>query len=187
MNYNSDSKQFNGESEDERKRLNKSGTVYKSSGNLFISKDVFHGVPHNFIGSKRGDVVAFSPGAGTRMRCYLRECLPEYRQMVTLTYPFCYPTNGPESKEHLKRFLQEVKREYDRSEGVTDEFGGIEKHSSFWFLEFQQRGAPHYHIFLTWAPRKEWVAATWYRICNSEDPRHLHAGTRTEFLRTGRA
>jgi hypothetical protein len=101
--------------------------------------------------------------------------------MVTLTYPGFYTTNGKEVKEHLRRFLQELRREYIRR--VDDD--GL--HSSFWFLEFQNRGAPHFHIFTTWAPNKEWVANTWYRIVGSEDIRHLHAGTRVEFLKQGRA
>jgi hypothetical protein len=108
--------------------------------------------------------------------------------MVTLTYPFGFPSNGAIVKEHLRRFLQELKRDQERHNLVT---GSSEKHSSFWFLEFQNRGAPHFHIFTTYAnvPRgtNNWVAETWYRIVNSEDIRHLQAGTRTEFLRAGRA
>jgi len=103
--------------------------------------------------------------------------------MVTLTYPGFYPSNGATVKEHLRRFLQELKREHLRREDVPRET----KHSSFWFLEFQNRGAPHFHIFTTWAPDKEWVASRWYDIVASDDVRHLHAGTRTEYLRNGRA
>jgi hypothetical protein len=103
--------------------------------------------------------------------------------MVTLTYPGFYPGNGAVCKEHLRRFLQELQREHSRCHQATQKG----HHSSFWFLEFQQRGAPHFHIFTTWAPDKDWVAKRWYEIVGSEDIRHLHAGTRTEFLRSGRA
>jgi hypothetical protein len=102
--------------------------------------------------------------------------------MVTLTYPFSFPGNGKICKEHLRRFLQELRREHNRVFGA-DRSG---EHSSFWFLEFQQRGAPHFHIFTTWAPSIRWCAQRWYDIVGSDDIRHFHAGTRVEFLRQGR-
>jgi len=162
-----------------------SGVLYRASGNLFIVKTVIKTRPRVFDCAARAAINSFSPGASTRMRRYLRECLPEYKVMVTLTYPGSFPTNGKATKEHLRRFLQEIRREYMRRCDKGDVNGS--SHSSFWFLEFQSRGAPHYHIFTTWAPNKEWVAKRWYEIVGSEDERHLRAGTRTEFLRTGRA
>jgi hypothetical protein len=89
------------------------------------------------------------------------------------------------TRKNLRRFNQEVMREHSRN-GPSGKYDGKERLSIFWFLEFQDRGAPHYHMFGTWFPSKEWVSKTWYRIVDSEDIRHLHAGTRTEFLRTGR-
>lgn len=166
----------------------KTGTIYRASGNLFIAVECHKTLPKGFVdNSKRSNVTEFSVGSATRMRRYLRECMANYRQMVTLTYPYEYPADGRIVKEHLRRFLQELRREYERTHNHTE----FTDHSSFWFLEFQERGAPHFHIFTTWAPEAKtsnnWVAATWYRIVNSEDVRHLQAGTRTEFLRSGRA
>jgi len=164
------------------------GTTYRVSGNLLIAIRTCKTVPRLFLGCARSNIVAFSHASGLRMRRYLRECLSEYKQMVTLTYPCGYPSDGAIVKEHLRRFLQELKRDQARHNLVS---GSSEIHSSFWFLEFQERGAPHFHIFTTYAnvPRgtNNWVAETWYRIVNSEDIRHLQAGTRTEFLRAGRA
>jgi len=54
-------------------------------------------------------------------------------------------------------------------------------------MEFQERGAPHFHIFGTWFPDKDVVATIWYNIVNSDDKRHLAAGTRVEFFKHGRA
>jgi hypothetical protein len=111
--------------------------------------------------------------------------MSEYSQMVTLTYPYNYPSDGKQTKEHLRRFLQELKREWVRhakSKGLDQRY-----FSAFWFLEFQERGAPHFHIFCTWSPDYKWVAQKWYDIVNSEDIRHLQAGTRTEYLKSGRA
>lgn len=161
------------------------GQIFRQSGNLFIVKQTSRAIPHQFVGSSRSAISGFSSDSALRMRTYLRECLAEYRQMVTLTYPCGYPSNGKQTKEHLRRFNQEVTREHSRN-GPAGNYAGKDRLSVFWFLEFQERGAPHYHMFGTWFPGKEWVAKTWYRIVDSEDVRHLHAGTRTEFLRTGR-
>lgn len=161
------------------------GQIFRQSGNLFIVKQTSRAIPHQFVGSSRSAISGFSSDSALRMRTYLRECLADYRQMVTLTYPCGYPSNGKQTKEHLRRFNQEVTREHSRN-GPAGNYAGKDRLSVFWFLEFQERGAPHYHMFGTWFPGKEWVAKTWYRIVDSEDVRHLHAGTRTEFLRTGR-
>jgi hypothetical protein len=182
---------------------NNTGIQYRASGNLFIARQTSKTIPRGYDGN-RGSIVGFSSGSAIRMRRYLRECRSEYGYMVTLTYPYEFPTDGAESKNHLRRFLQEVQREYKRGhinpkhdDGMFRGWGepptgsnykGIRPlHSAFWFLEFQRRGAPHYHIFLNWAPSKEWVSSRWYEIVNSEDIRHLHAGTRTEKLNSGRA
>jgi hypothetical protein len=42
-------------------------------------------------------------------------------------------------------------------------------------------------LFSTGEYPHSWVAATWYRIVDSEDERHLRAGTRIERLQSGRA
>jgi hypothetical protein len=156
------------------------GTIYRASGHLFIIRETAKCIPKQFIGTVRNSIIEFSAGSAMRMRRYLRECAPNYRFMVTLTYPGFYESNGTIVKQHLKRFLQELRRRYIRLH--SDD--GL--HSSFWFLEFQSRGAPHFHIFTTWSGDKDWTARTWYRIVDSEDNRHLVAGTRVETIRAGR-
>ena len=160
------------------------GTVYKISGNIFVARKCFKTQPQKFVDSCRSSIVGFSAGSGCRMRKYLRESMANYTQMVTLTYPFSYSIDGKEIKEHLRRFLQEMRRENVRWCNLHS--GRPKEFSAFWFLEFQERGAPHFHILCTWAPMRDWVAETWYRIVNSEDVRHLSAGTRVEYLRHGR-
>jgi len=162
---------------------NSTGVQYRVSGNLLICRQTTKTVPFGYCGS-RGSITGFSCGSGIRMRRYLRECMAEYEHMVTLTYPEGYPSDGAEVKNHLRRFLQEVRRwddRYCRQVGVPSG-----SHSSFWFLEFQRRGAPHFHIFLNRCPSKEWVSSKWYGIVGSEDIRHFQAGTRTEKLKSGR-
>lgn len=157
------------------------GVQYRASGNLFIATTRTKTIPTGYSGN-RGHVVGFSNGSAVRMRRYLRECRTEYGYMVTLTYPYEYPCDGRETKEHLRRFLQELQREDKRTKQPSEP-----PHSAFWFLEFQARGAPHYHIFTNRPVNKAWCSKRWYEIVNSEDLRHLHAGTRCETLARGRA
>lgn len=157
------------------------GTLYRVSGSLFICKKTSRTVPHAFVNSSRDRIHEFTEGASRRMRRYLRECTSEYQHMVTLTYPGFFETDGAKSKEHLRRFLQELKRKIDRDNSAAVSY------STFWFLEFQDRGAPHYHLFTTNYFPKEFVSRRWYEIVNSEDPRHLMAGTRCEKLERGRS
>lgn len=156
------------------------GTVYKASGGLFVAVKCAKTTPRRYQGCVRGRIASFSPRSGCRMRAYLRGCLADYGTMVTLTYPGYFPSNGKAVKEHLRRFLQEMRRLYEKKRPPSE-------FSAFWFLEFQARGAPHFHIFTNGQPCKEWVASTWYRVVDSEDIRHYHAGTRVEQIRAGRA
>jgi hypothetical protein len=94
--------------------------------------------------------------------------------MLSFTYPgdwfACCPTPSV-----AKRHLQAFGKRFERKWGVTCE--------AFWKLEFQSRGAPHFHV-LTRLPdgvdlrvMRSWVARAWYEIVGSGDERHLRAGT----------
>lgn len=52
----------------------------------------------------------------------------------------------------------------------------------FVVLEFQDRGAPHYHILITGILDRQELSRMWYDIVNSGDPRHLQAGTSIQFI-----
>lgn len=164
------------------------GNQYRASGNLFICTPRCKTAPAGYSGN-RGSVVSFSAGSGVRMRRYLRECVTDYGFMVTLTYPAEFPCDGKTTKEHLRRFLQELRREDDRlgKQYIRKGKDAGAKHSAFWFLEFQERGAPHYHIFTNRPVSSNWCSETWYRIVGSKDARHFRAGTRCEKLARGRA
>jgi hypothetical protein len=88
-----------------------------------------------------------------------------------LTYPGkpeLVPTDGREVKRHWDNMRRWLVRQ-----GVA---GG-------WFMEFQRRGAPHLHVFLTGPIPKEKVAAAWNRIAGQDDPDNLMAGIRIESMR----
>ncbi|MBY4569035.1 hypothetical protein ACN95_03245 [Gordonia sihwensis] len=97
--------------------------------------------------SKPGAVTCWSKRSRARMILRLSEL--DYRPMfagqlalpamVTLTYPGDWQAVAPNFyvvKDHLKRFFQRFKKAWD-----TD-FVGL------WKLEFQGRGAPHFHLFM---------------------------------------
>ncbi len=89
--------------------------------------------------------------------------------MLTLTYPAEFPMDGRLVKRHWHNFRTWLVRKHGRC-GV-------------WFMEFQERGAPHFHVFLDAGVDKQEVSRKWYAIVGSEDPKHLVAGTRVEQLR----
>jgi hypothetical protein len=50
-------------------------------------------------------------------------------------------------------------------------------------LEFQERGAPHFHILVDKEIPHQDVAKSWYRIVGSGDEKHLKAGTEVRAIR----
>ena len=119
-------------------------------------------------GGLRGKIVGFSAASARRLLFNARN-FPGLAVMVTLTYPAEFPVGGRVVMDHWRRMRQWFHRQ-GHSTGL-------------WFKEFQARGAPHFHIFLTGRVDKSAVATAWYAIVGSDDPRHLYAGTRTEALR----
>lgn len=112
----------------------------------------------------------------------------DFQSMITLTYPKEYETNGKIVKKHLKYYMEKIKRRYP-------------DYKYFWFLEFQKRGAPHYHILtdinikdIDSTEEKiklnneivEDLHSCWIETVNSEDTKHIKAGTRIEAIRLGR-
>ena len=105
--------------------------------------------------------------------------------MVTLTYPGDWETVAPDGmsvKRHIVLWRKRFHREYS------------EPARYIWKLEFQRRGAPHVHLWMTPPTRKgrsgrsfrEWLSHTWAEIVNHPDPeqkaRHLLAGTAIDVL-----
>lgn len=126
-------------------------------------------------GGKRGKVIKLSRASRQRMMLTARN-LPGLEYMLTLTYPAEYPHDGKTVKYHFKCLRQWLQRQ-----GFT--YG-------FWFLEFQLRGAPHYHIFLPHVEgtlTSDWrakLSRRWAEIVNStEFEKHVRAGTKYEVLR----
>jgi len=94
---------------------------------------------------------------------------------VTLTYPREWPSDWREYKGHLHTWLKRLERRYPGA-------------SVIWRLEYQKRGAPHYHVLVFGVPYlpHKWVSRTWFEVVGSGDDRHLAAGTEVAKVRTWR-
>lgn len=118
----------------------------------------------------RGNVVEFSDRSRNRLLFSAFNASVEWFAFVTLTYPAEFPTNGYIVRTHRNTFLTNLRREYS----------GIQY---LWALEFQERGAPHLHLLTDQFISMRWLSETWYQVVDSQDEKHLRAGTRVEFLR----
>lgn len=135
----------------------------------------------------RGEVTSFSRKSQKRLRNTLARVdkTEEVPLFVTLTYPDNFPVSGSIWKKHLKNFWMRLSRKY---EGVA----------MVWVLELKARKtgenageyAPHFHLLLFGAPNsyefKKWLSEAWYQVVNSEDEKHLGAGTSVERTRSWR-
>lgn len=130
-------------------------------------------------GGIRGQIKGFSRAARKR----LLETIAKIRrddvtQFVTLTYPGEYSPDPLRWKRDLATFIKRLKRAQPNCAGI-------------WRLEFQKRGAPHFHIILygttTNAKRlRQWVSLAWYEIVGSGDIRHKNVGTRVDPIKSRR-
>jgi hypothetical protein len=122
--------------------------------------------------STRGEIMKFSGASRKRLAFYAANTDIEFTWMITLTYPGEWTRDGKEVKKSFNRFLS-----WARS---TVKDGRL---SYLWFLEFQARGAPHFHILLSRPLDRDSVSKRWFMAVGSGDERHLFAGTRVEKIR----
>ncbi|MCX6972258.1 MAG: hypothetical protein NTV93_19195 [Verrucomicrobia bacterium] len=146
-------------------------------------------------GTKDGTIKEFSFRSRYNLLHTVKNCDTDFFCMVTLTYPAKFPCSGPLTKKHLKLFKKRLQHRWPGVRGV-------------WFLEFQRRGAPHYHVLLSlklWdlgplvektrrhnklGVRKfrtcdlvqDLLSRWWYEIVNSGDAKHLRAGVAVEVI-----
>lgn len=92
--------------------------------------------------------------------------------MLTMTYPGDWLVVAPDGAA-VKRHLDRFRKRYTRKYGVM---------RCVWKLEFQRRGAPHFHLFTT-VPEgvstkdfRDWVAEAWSVVVNHPDPVQRAAG-----------
>lgn len=121
-------------------------------------------------GGKRGEITELSADSLRRLAFVAANMPVAFPTMITLTYPDQWETNGAIVKANFRAMLQWLRRR-------------IRPLSYFWFLEFQRRGAPHFHLFIQGWIKPKVLSRAWYRIVESGDVNHLRAGTRIERVR----
>lgn len=121
-------------------------------------------------GGRRSVIEGFSPGSQRRILELARN-VQGMKGFGTVTYPADYPNSGPVVKRHIGNLCKRLRRR-----GV----------SGFWFLEFQARGAPHFHlVFDKWVSKGD-LAEWWHEIIGSPDEAE-GVGTRVEAIRNREA
>lgn len=188
--------------------------IYSMQGRQAFVRFVGHPLSAKGDGNlgTRGVVDDFSVKSAGRIRRYLRCCSADYSLFGTLTYPAEFPTDGRVFKAHLAKFVRAFKHKVGKCHRAED----AAKFSFFWFLEFQERGAPHFHFFTTHMPAsardkdlyeaqhiaakhqplrqddywirssRKWIATKWYEIVGSGDVAHFRSGTQLDWFKTGR-
>ena len=102
----------------------------------------------------------------------------EQLMMVTLTAPPKWEDFLESKDQSYKALRRFEKRMTDRTD---------DRCRMFWHLEFQRRGAPHWHCLMVLPltvkgqPITKVVSRQWYEAVGSKDPKHLAAGTRIDF------
>jgi hypothetical protein len=119
-------------------------------------------------GFGRSSIVSWNKGMAGRLRKFIESFSEDFTVMITLTYPREFPGTGSAVKGHLRAFTERLRRT-----------GWLEHGSFVWFLEFQERGAPHFHLLATRRLEKDWIAYNWAEITNG-NPK---ACSRTERIR----
>lgn len=103
----------------------------------------------------RGRIKVVSKRSLNKLALIIKSCGVSFGSIMVLTYGGNYPMSGKKAKEDLNKFLIYAKRS----------FGGFEY---VWVLEFQERGAVHFHIATTLHPPDELTrlvfASIWQKI-----------------------
>jgi len=110
----------------------------------------------------RGDrkkITRLTKKARTRLAFIALATPVEFHSMMTLTYGPTVPLDGEIVKHNLWTFLKTFRAKY--------------KADYLWVIEFQRRGAPHFHIITT-IPNvsqidRVWMAATWLQCLGYGD------------------
>ncbi len=122
-------------------------------GNLYERKKTH---PATYT-TKRGKIQELTYKSRKRCKLAIRNTIHLMTTEAGVTYPKEYPIDGRTVKKHLNTLLQWLRRR--NAEYV-------------WVIEFQERGAPHYHFILSRPfDEGEWSRA-WNRIISADLPKY---------------
>lgn len=157
----------------------KYGTVriYKDGSLIEVSKNRLPKDCEN-ESFKRGEITGFSRKSRMRLLKKMSTLQKTDRPLfITLTYPSEFPNDKEIYKADLAKFLKRLVYRFPATCGV-------------WRLEFQNRGAPHYHLLVWGLPYHHrilfWISKIWYEVVGSGDKKHLDAGTQVQKIRSWR-
>lgn len=122
----------------------------------------FQGMRSRVGGGRRGSVDAFSDASRRRLAFTARNAFPRLVSQFGMTYHQSWG-DGQTVKKHLNRFLNWVRR-------------NLPDVGYLWVFEFQSRGAPHFHLFLSCPANPDLgkkLGAAWNRIAARGDVQHL--------------
>ena len=123
-------------------------------------------------GGKRKAVREFSRASRTNLLFTTFNAHADWKAFLTLTYPSDFPSNGREVKAHLNTFLAAMRFKVEKETGKEFKY--------MWALEWQERGAPHYHLLVESFVPHQWLAREWFNVVQSGDAKHFKAGTSVE-------
>lgn len=131
-------------------------------------------VPKN----QRGKVSTFSRRSRSRLLRKLASCdrsALSQSLLVTLTYPRSFATGSSTYKRHFDTWSKRLERRFPGA-------------SAIWKLEFQDRGAPHFHLIVMGVPfmARQWLSRTWFEVVKSDDPHHRVVGTQVQRVKSYR-
>jgi hypothetical protein len=104
-------------------------------------------------GGVRQPIAGFSAQSRRRLKCTLRN-IPRQVYLLTLTYPNKFASDGEAIKRHIASFVRWIK-----SQGVR---------TGIWILEFQARGAPHFHLVFSTPIDRSACDRQWAKIIDTD-------------------
>lgn len=123
----------------------------------------FDGKKPDNSGGLRSEISSFSAQSKKRLKFSASNAFPLLISQFGMTYHRTTP-DGKTVKKHLNNFLTAINRQYPES-------------ANLWILEFQSRGVPHFHIFLSLSHDQpglhKFLADTWHRISEPDSKEHL--------------
>lgn len=125
--------------------------------------------PPDVTKGTRAEIFEFSDKSRANLRHVCNNSGHLIKSQFGLTYHEQWPVDGREVKRHLHTWLKSLRRLYS----------GI---AYLWVLEFQKRGAPHFHVYLSEPPDREKqvkLADAWMKITGGTDTQvqfHAHPG-----------
>lgn len=139
------------------KAYTESGTIIKRRKRSITISPYTAGSTTRTPQTSRSRITGWNSGMSRRLGNYIENFRQDFTVMVTLTYPAEYPGDGKTTKAHLRALVERLRRRK-----------WFNDNSLIWFLEFQERGAPHFHFLATGWVSKDLIATAWAEITGGD-------------------